>query len=434
MQFPLGFQEKIIELLGEEEAQLFFQSYETERAYGLRRNPLKIDESAFLSKMPFALEPVPWTKEGYYYQGEIDQPGKHPYHEAGLYYIQEPSAMSVVEELDPQPGEVICDLCAAPGGKSTQIAGRMQGQGLLVSNEIIPSRAKILSQNIERMGVKNAVVLNETMERMEGFFPSFFDRMVVDAPCSGEGMFRKNEEAVKEWSTQQVLFCAERQAMILNCAATMLKPGGILVYSTCTFSPEENELQIEAFLQDHPEFDLLATKRLWPHKVKGEGHFVAKLQKRADAANSVRKIPGVSAVQASALTEWKAFCKRILNIQLDGIPVAFGEHLYLVPEGMRSLEKMKVVRPGLHLGENKKNRFEPSHALALALQPSQVEQSYALDSKEEEELYLQGNTLHCEGSLNGWTLVTVDGFSLGWGKAQGGILKNHYPKGLRRTI
>ena len=434
MQFPLGFEEKIIELLGKEEAQLFFQSYDEERVYGLRRNPLKADQETFLNKMPFDLAPVPWVTEGYYYHGETEQPGKHPYHEAGVYYIQEPSAMAVVEELDPQPGEVICDLCAAPGGKSTQIAGRMQGQGLLVSNEIIPSRAKILSQNIERMGVKNAVVLNETMERMEGFFPCFFDRMVVDAPCSGEGMFRKNPEAMKEWSPEQVLFCAERQAMILNCAATMLKPGGILVYSTCTFSKEENELQMEAFLQDHPEFELLATKRLWPHQVKGEGHFVAKLQKRADAPDSARKISGVSAVQASALTEWKAFCKRTLNTQLTGTPIAFGEHLYLVPEGMRSLEKMKVVRPGLHLGENKKNRFEPSHALALALHPSEVEQSYALDSKEEEELYLQGNTIDCEGSLNGWALVTVDGFSLGWGKAQGGVLKNHYPKGLRRTI
>ncbi len=433
MQFPLGFQEKMIALLGEEEARAFFQSYETERAYGLRRNLLKIDETTFLNKMPFVLEPVSWAKEGYYYQGETDQPGKHPYHEAGLYYIQEPSAMSVVEYLNPQPGEVICDLCAAPGGKSTQIAGRMQGEGLLVSNEIIPSRAKILSQNIERMGIRNAVVLNETMERMEQFFPTFFDRVLVDAPCSGEGMFRKNQAAVDEWSPEQVLFCAERQAMILNCAATMLKPGGTLVYSTCTFSTEENELQIEGFLQTHPDFQLEETKRLWPHKIKGEGHFIAKLRKAEDAEANSRKIPCVSGVQASALTEWKAFCKGTLRTELTGIPIAFGEHLYLVPKQMRSMDKMKVVRPGLHLGENKKNRFEPAHALALALSPEDVAQQHELKSIQDAECYLQGNTVECADDLKGWTLMTVDGFSIGWGKAQDGILKNHYPKGLRRA-
>ncbi len=433
MEFPLGFQEKITAMLGVKEAEAFFQSYETERAYGLRRNPLKIDETTFLNKMPFALEPVPWVKEGYYYQGQTDQPGKHPYHEAGLYYIQEPSAMSVVEELDPQPGEVICDLCAAPGGKSTQIAGRMQGEGLLVSNEIIPSRAKILSQNIERLGVRNAVVLNETMERMEQFFPSFFDRMVVDAPCSGEGMFRKNEEAVKEWSPEQVLFCAERQSMILNCAAQMLKPGGVLVYSTCTFSPEENELQIEAFLQAHPSFQLEATKRLWPHQVKGEGHFIAKLRKKHETDEKTRKYPQVLPVQASALTEWKAFYKKHLRTELSGTYVLFGEHLYLVPKQMCSLDKMKVVRPGLHLGENKKNRFEPAHALALALQPQEVVQWQELETMDAAQRYLQGNTVECDDDKKGWILMTVEGFSLGWGKAQDGFVKNHYPKGLRKN-
>lgn len=433
MEFPRAFQEKMTALLGESEAQQFFQSYETERAYGLRRNPLKADEMTFSDKMPFDLKPVSWAEEGYYYQGETDQPGKHPYHEAGLYYIQEPSAMSVVSYLDPQPGEVICDLCAAPGGKSTQIAGRMQGEGLLVSNEIIPSRSKILSQNIERMGVRNAVVLNETMERMVGFFPTFFDRILVDAPCSGEGMFRKNEEAVKEWSSEQVLFCAQRQSMILNCAAQMLKPGGVLVYSTCTFSPEENEMQIEAFLQAHPDFQLEETKRLWPHKVQGEGHFVAKLQKAADESWETPKFPQNKPVQAQNLTDWKAFQKKHLRADLPGNYVLFGEHLYLMPQQMRSLDKMKVVRPGLHLGTNKKNRFEPAHALALALCPKEVVQYQELETIDAAERYLQGNTVPCNDDLTGWTLMTVDGFSIGWGKAQAGFLRNHYPKGLRRS-
>ena len=224
----------------EEEYQAFLESYQKKRAYGLRRNPLRYDREEFERKMPFKLRPIPWTKEGYYYEPE-EQPGKNPYHEAGDYYIQEPSAMAVVELLDPKPGEYICDLCAAPGGKSSQIAGRLMGQGLLVSNEYVPKRAQILAQNMERMGVPNCVILNEDTVKLSQRFPGFFDRIVIDAPCSGEGMFRKDETAIENWSLQNVDLCAKRQMEILENGAGMLKPGGILVYSTCTFSEKEDE-------------------------------------------------------------------------------------------------------------------------------------------------------------------------------------------------
>ena len=232
-----------------EEYPAFLESLERPRAVALRFNPLK----GPAPHLPFVGENVPWEPMGYYYD-PTERPGLHPYHEAGVYYLQEASAMSAVALLDPRPGEKICDLCAAPGGKSTQIAGRMLGQGLLLCNEYSPARAKILSRNIERMGVANAIVTNEKTENLAARLPGFFDRVLVDAPCSGEGMFRKEEAAVTDWSQQTVEMCAARQAEILDNAAKLLKPGGRLVYSTCTFAPEENEQTVEAFLARHPEF------------------------------------------------------------------------------------------------------------------------------------------------------------------------------------
>ena len=247
MTLPGVFAERMQRLLGGE-YEAFEESYGQARQYGLRCNLLKGTEEKFVGVMPFPLEKISWAREGFYYDAAA-QPGRHVLHEAGAYYSQEPSAMAAVEVLAPEPGERILDLCAAPGGKSTQIAGRMQGQGLLVSNEIIGERARILSQNVERMGVAGCVVCSEKPERMAALFPSFFDRVLVDAPCSGEGMFRKEEEAREEWSLENVQMCAERQALILEEAAKMVKPGGVLVYSTCTFSPEENEGTISAFLR-----------------------------------------------------------------------------------------------------------------------------------------------------------------------------------------
>lgn len=480
---PQDFKDRMQRFLKEEYPE-FLASYDKERLYGLRFNPLKTEREEFLKRVPFALEPVAWTQEGFYYESE-SQPGRHPFHEAGVYYIQEPSAMAAAEVLAPMPGERILDLCAAPGGKSTHIAGKMAGEGLLVSNEIITGRAKILSQNIERMGIANTVVCNEEPERMAEFFPLFFDRILVDAPCSGEGMFRKEEAALSEWTLDNVKMCADRQKMILRQAARMLKPGGVLVYSTCTFSPEENEGVVCAFLKEHPDFrieetvqehffspgrsewtagmegidssavGITHTMRLFPHKIAGEGHFIAKLRKEekpyisytrevsaADAAirkkgkeqrerKDYRDTDGILLCR-SFLEEELGFTKEIWEkIEKNGIMQAFGEHVYVMPRQMIPLKGLKVLRPGLQLGTVKKNRFEPSHALALYLSPNDVNRNCEM-SLQQTERYLRGETFACDAQQKGWTLLSVEGYSIGFGKAGGGLMKNHYPKGLRR--
>ena len=427
---PAEFLERMKGQLGEEYAE-FLQSLERPRAVALRFNPLKGE----MPKLGFVGDPVPWEPMGYYYDPE-SRPGLHPYHEAGVYYLQEASAMSAVALLDPQPGEKICDLCAAPGGKTTQIAGRMLGEGFLLCNEINPKRAKILSRNIERMGVANALVTNEHPARLAEKFPGYFDRVLIDAPCSGEGMFRKEEAAITDWSQETVEMCARRQAEILHSGAALLKPGGRLVYSTCTFAPEENEQTIENFLQAHPEFTLEEASapwftqvgtgmfRLWPHKLLGEGHFAAVLRKTDGEEGDITPIKGEKLPK-----EWLTFAKDLGMDLPEGTPIFFGQSLYLAPMGMPDLRGIKVMRPGLELGELKKDRFEPAHALALWLKTAASTVDFPADS-EETARYMRGETLPDTGK--GWTLVQVDGYSLGWGKSDGKVLKNHYPKGLRR--
>lgn len=460
IRLPKAFAERMRESLGAE-ADAFFASYETPRTYGLRRNPLKLEREQFEACMPFALEKVSWAQEGYYYR-EAERPGRHPLHEMGLYYIQEPSAMCVVEAADPKPGEYVLDLCAAPGGKSTQIGGRMAGEGLLVCNEIVPGRAKILSQNIERFGIRNAVVLNHSPQELENRFAAFFDRVVVDAPCSGEGMFHKEEAALSEWSPENVEMCAARQREILACAVNMLCPGGVLVYSTCTFAAAEDEEMTGWLLGTCPDLELLpidigklgisegaipGTGRIWPHRQRGEGHFVARFQKRGtlpphglrlseerdqpsrDGGKVKKGKKGKNSIESGdAWSCYEEFAAQALRCGMNGRRELFGGQLYLLPEGMTDIRGLKTLRPGLHLGTKKKNRFEPSHALALALHPSEAAQVYETD---EPERYLRGETLSCDPALGGWTLVTYQGQPLGWGKADRGIMKNHYPKGLR---
>lgn len=462
---PEAFADKMKSLLGEEYG-AFVKNYETERVQGLRFNPLKgnPDEMAERCRELFALKKVTWCREGYYYAKET-RPGRHPYHEAGVYYIQEPSAMAVAELLDPQPGDVVLDLCAAPGGKTTHIAERLAGEGLLVSNEIHPARAKILSQNVERMGIVNAVVTNEEPGRLKTWFTEFFDRIVVDAPCSGEGMFRKDEQARREWSEANVAICARRQQEILDNAAGMLKAGGRMVYSTCTFSPEENEDGIARFLERHPEFSiesldcpdglspgrpewsrravpgLADTFRIWPHKAEGEGHYLAVLRKcgAADGVSDVdsnkrkrRKVP-VYWKDKTGIRPYLEFERETLREANGGdCLILYGEQLYRVPPQMPDFTGLKVLRPGLHLGTFKKKRFEPSHALALVLKPEQVFRKCLLSAEGMEiHSYLHGSILAAEGMDKGWALVCVDGYSIGWAKAAAGVLKNHYPKGLR---
>ena len=344
--------------------------------------------------------------------------------------------MSAVQLLDPRPGERICDLCAAPGGKTTQIAGRMAGEGFLLCNEWSPKRAKILSRNIERMGVANALVTNEHPQTLADHYPGFFDRVLIDAPCSGEGMFRKEEAAVTDWSPETVEMCARRQAEILHSGAQLVRPGGRLVYSTCTFAPEENEQAIEQFLQTHPEFTPEAVEapwftpagqgcfRMWPHKLLGEGHFAAVLRRNEGAADPAADCPGQPLPGL-----WKEFAADLKITLPAGKAITFGAQLYWAPEDMPDIRGIKVLRPGLELGELKKGRFEPAHALAMWLDGCAETQDFPADSRQILQ-YMNGQTVPSQ--KKGWCLVTVDGYSIGWGKGDGNVLKNHYPKGLRR--
>ncbi len=468
---PQDFLDRMREMLGEEYP-AFLESCQAERKQALRINSLKVGREEFLEEASWKLSPVPWADNGFYYEKDA-APGRHPYHDAGLYYVQEPSAMAPAEylmrplwEKEEAEAERVLDLCAAPGGKSTQLAAAMHGRGILICNEIHPARAKILSENIERMGVRNALVANETPKRLAERFPSYFTRILVDAPCSGEGMFRKNQEACGEWSLENVASCAKRQDEILDCAAEMLAPGGRLVYSTCTFAPEENEGSISRFLLRHPEFEieraelcggmcagvpewgaeplpeLARTIRLWPHKIEGEGHYLAVLRRPANDAckepyRMRREIVEYAGRRSeSPCMEYEAFVRETLKgeaaEQLLERYFRFGDQLYQAFLGMPPIEGLKVLRPGLHLGTVKKNRFEPAHALALALTEAQVRSTVNLKADSKELLgYLRGETFPFCGE-NGWYLVLADGYSIGWGKLAGGIMKNHYPKGLRR--
>lgn len=490
MNLPTEFEKRMIEMLGDEQND-FFAYYNAPRRPGLRTNLLKKGYQEFEKSGMFGIKEIPWAPHGFYYDPGT-RPGKHPFHEAGVYYMQEPSAMAVAALSGVKPGMRVLDLCAAPGGKSTQLASMMQSQGILFSNEIHPVRAKILSQNIERMGVTNAIVTNETPEKMAERFPLYYDTVVVDAPCSGEGMFRKEEEAIPNWSPANVELCAERQKGILDCAARMTAPGGTLVYSTCTFAPQENEWNVALFLTRHPDFELIDLPeklgrefmdksglmpgvpryaegtgvsddilsslkgciRLWPHKLEGEGHFAAVFRRIGSEYARRVQLPA-PLKDKEALKLWKEFVGSTLTEEgarklatgaaadSSGL-LLFGKELYRTPCGI-DMKGLKVLRPGLHLGTLKKNRFEPSHALALALSEDDVKCCVATAEGNEEipgnsaavSAYLRGESLMIQNCSSvkgdkGWCLVTVSGFSMGWGKLSGGQVKNHYPKGLRR--
>lgn len=389
MNLPIEFEKKMKAFLGNEWDD-FLYSYDNNRFQALRFNTLKVqspeERMRILKTLKISSDKkVSWANEAYYFDENV-RPGKHPYHEMGLYYIQEPSAMSAAALLAPKPGMRVLDLCAAPGGKSTQLATYLGDSGLLVSNEINTQRSRILSQNIERMGIKNAIVTNEDSFVLASHFPGFFNAIQVDAPCSGEGMFRKLPEAIEQWSMENVAICAERQKEILDNAAVMLKPGGTIVYSTCTFSKEENEDVIEYFLERHPDFTLEEMERFWPHKVDGEGHFVAKLVRRgcvdtdlkADRKTKKNKNsknrknetkPALTKENMKLLSEFldETISEDVAAWIKNSRLVMFGEQLYRLPDMEVDIKGLKVQRAGLHIGEFKKQRFEPSHSLALAL-------------------------------------------------------------------
>ena len=408
----------------------------------IRVNTLKISDDELLPLLPFAGERTPFCEDGFYVTG--DKLGKHPLHHAGAFYVQEPSAMSAVTVMGVEPGDKVLDLCAAPGSKSTQIAAQLGGTGLLWANEIVRPRAHILLSNIERMGVKNAVVSNMAPDNLCPALAGFFDKVLVDAPCSGEGMFRKDRDAIFEWSIEHTVSCAERQKAIMDSAAQAVRPGGIMVYSTCTFSEEENEGVIRHFLDAHPEFELIDTgckfgqpamgkaRRIYPFH-GGEGHFVAKLRR-----NSGREYRGGMYRYVEPTREER---RRIDDFLVEILRNNSFRHLYVIDdrildlpdiELMPDIAGMNILRAGVKLGDFKKDRIEPHHNLATSLTSGQFRRRLKLKSTDDiTARFISGEELHLDSWIKGYAVVTVDGITLGLGKAVDGRLKNKYPKGLR---
>ncbi|MEF9840551.1 MAG: RsmB/NOP family class I SAM-dependent RNA methyltransferase [Lachnospiraceae bacterium] len=456
MNLPDTFTLKMKTLLEKEYAD-YISCFEEKRFYGLRVNTSKISIEKFLEICPFDLEPIPWIDNGFYYDGEKVRPGVHPYYFAGLYYLQEPSAMTPANRLSIEPGDRVLDLCAAPGGKATELGTKLLGNGLLAANDISNSRAKGLLKNIELFGIGNVLVLSEEPETLETYFPNYFDKILVDAPCSGEGMFRKNEKMIKEWCEHGPTYFVPTQRKLLTCAAHMLKPGGMIMYSTCTFDPEENESSIDYILHEFPELELIEIPsyegfspsiakymkvpnpqhavRIWPHKMQGEGHFMALLRKKGkkefpldivEHETYISKLPEELLLFFHEIT-WEMDWKRLL-LQ--------GEKLYYLPTHMQALKGLRFLRTGLYLGDIKKKRFEPSQALAMCLKKEEYSQIIDLELSDQRVIrYLKGETLDMSDLLTpkdkGWFLVCVDGYPLGWCKVTNQTLKNKYLPGWR---
>lgn len=439
LKLPELFLNEIESLLGNEK-QAFLDQYNQPPHSGLRVNRLKISVADFLKISPFKLRPIPWTGDGFYYD-EADRPAKHPYYHAGLFYLQEPSAMAPVSVLDPRSGDKVLDLCACPGGKTLQIASALGGTGVIVANDISTSRIKALIRNIEMAGVTNALVLNENEAALGQRFAGVFDKVLVDAPCSGEGMFRKDSKAVAAWSAHSPGHYRLLQDNLLDQAGIMLKSGGRLAYSTCTFNRLENEFALEAFMQRFPEFTRATPNpslgldqrtgfgRLWPHLHGGEGHFAGLLEKSADGYDSPPMIAETR--QTDATASFRAFEKESLLTAMEGSFLRIQDRLYLMPVGLPSTERLRVIRSGWYLGEEKNGRFIPSGALAMGLKPEQVKRVIRLEVDQFEVIrYLKGETISVDGE-DGMNLVCLGHFPLGWGKLNQGVLKNQYPPAWR---
>ena len=426
--------------------------------HGIRINTMKISVEEFLKINPFHLRPVPWCENGFYYDETLDKPSKHPYYFAGLYYIQEPSAMTPAHVLPVEAGDRVLDICAAPGGKSTELAAKLHGTGLLVSNDISASRAKALLKNLEVFGAENALIISEAPYKLAERFHEYFDKILIDAPCSGEGMFRKDKKMVRAWEEHGPEFFSKLQRSIITQAARMLKPGGMMLYSTCTFDPLENEGTIEYLLGEYPEFEIqeiagyegfapgrpevtkskdpnfAKTVRIFPHHMKGEGHYLALLKKSEDAICPSSPVAEQKAKKIPA--ELEEFFR---DVKWDLKPWRLdihGERVYYMPENLPELKGARFLRSGLLLGELKKKRFEPSQALAMNLKMEEYAHTLNLSSDDDRLMrYLKGETIDVEDLIpakaKGWHLICTDGFPLGWGKVSNGTLKNKYLPGWR---
>ncbi|HEY6707503.1 MAG TPA: RsmF rRNA methyltransferase first C-terminal domain-containing protein [Actinomycetota bacterium] len=467
---PGAFEARMRELLGPE-APAFLASYRRPAQRAVRANPLKLDPAALPGLLGVPHDPVPWCPEAWFLPDAV-RVGDTLAHAAGLCYVQEPSALAVAAALDVRPGHRVLDLAAAPGGKATQVAGWLGGQGVVVANEVQRGRVQALADNLDRWGSPRTVLAGETVARLAEALPGGFDRVLLDAPCSGEGLFRRNPAAAAQWRPGHVRGSAERQRGLLADAARLVRPGGVLVYATCTFAPEENEQQVARFLTANPDWELLQvplhpgfapgrpgwapgggppelsrTVRLWPHHLRGEGHFIAKLvrpegpgtghgnptrrdraPRRGSVAEPGREGRGLSTASREVAGAWRGFVADALEGDPGEVTVA-GERAYLVPDPEVAGAGVRLVRPGLLVGRARPGRFEPAHALAMAAGVVTARRVREVDDQEA-AAFVRGETLAWGGTA-GWALVSWNGWPLGWGRAAGGVLKNHYPKGLR---
>ncbi len=451
MKLPQEFEDKMSNLLGDEYIQ-YLNSYENPKYQGIRINIDKINLDDWKIINPFGDTPsVDWCQEGFYYYDK--RPAKHPYYFAGLYYIQEPSAMSAGAYLPIDEGDCVLDLCAAPGGKSTQLGAKLKGSGVLVANDISASRAKALVKNLDNFGIRQAMVVSEEPEKLAKHWQGCFDKILIDAPCSGEGMFRKDDNAIKSWEKYGIQHFCELQRDILKSAAQMLKVNGMMLYSTCTFSPEENEQMIAEFLQNNPEFEIIALKpkggiqsarfewcnnpklqgalRLWPHHLKGEGHFLCLLSKI-----SGKNLSGDYLQPTKKIKDYKIvadFIKNNTHISLDEYVLEQNNKIYMVSKNMPTQNKIRVLRSGLLLGELKKNRFEVAHQLSIAYDKDMYKNIINFQSDDQNVIkYLKGETILYDDVLDKeYYVICVDGFPLGWAKTHNKMLKNQYPKSWR---
>jgi NOL1/NOP2/sun family putative RNA methylase len=451
MKLPIAFEIKMKTLL-KDEYEAYLKSYDLPKYQGFRVNTLKVSLEEWEKINPFKeTEKVSWCEAGFYYEDSV-KPTKHPYYYAGLYYMQEPSAMAPGAYIPIDKGDKVLDLCAAPGGKSTQIAARLGQTGVLVANDISTSRARALLKNIENFGARNVIVTSETPKKLAVKCKSYFDKILIDAPCSGEGMFRKSEEAIKNWETYNTEVCCGLQRGILEDAAQMLKPSGMILYSTCTFAPEENEGMIQEFLLKHTEFKVIPLEpkagmqkahpewvngdaqiagaiRLWPHHIKGEGHFVCLLQKEGTG-----KEAPMQRVAKKRIKDYKDaadFIQKYTHISLEEPVAEIQGRLYLVPDDAPDLSGLRVMRSGMLLGEMKNKRFEPYHGVVLGYGQAMFKSVINLKSDDDNvKRYLKGETLLYEAD-KGYHVLCVDGYPLGWVKAQNGSLKNQYPPSWR---
>lgn len=455
MGLPITFVENMREILGEEGLAEYLESFEKPKFTGLRVNTSKISVEDFLRISPFRLRRVPWTRNGFYYTEE-DAPTRHPYYYAGLYYIQEPSAMAPAAVLPVEKGERVLDLCAAPGGKATELGAKLNHMGFLIANDASASRTKALLKNLEVFGIPNLLVTSEMGDRLDRYFHEYFDKILIDAPCSGEGMFRKQAHMIPAWEKQGPEVFARMQREILRQAAELLKPGGLMLYSTCTFSKLENEGSIDSFLNEHPEFSLEEIPwsegfcpgmpglvgsrfplercvRLFPHKIDGEGHFLALLKK---AGERTPNPPETKGKPAKLPAELEAFLKDV-SMPMDLSRIAVKDtKVFLMPEGVGRCPGLRFLRSGLYLGELLKKRFEPSQAFAMALKKDEYASAIDLPASDERVIrYLKGETVEIEDGEStrpeGWQLFCVDGYPLGWGKLIRGTLRNKYFSGWR---